>query len=80
MVLDQHQIRALADEGGTWNDFAARLVTRGPRRLAKALLMITAPARHRLRRVPLLTLPGLVSAAFVGIAVLPAALAIGLSA
>jgi hypothetical protein len=80
VVLDQLLIRAFADKGDDWNAFVADAVTEAPRRFRKAVLIILRPVAARLRRAPSLSLPTLVPMIFLGIAALPAALALGLTA
>ena len=80
MVLDQLAIRGFADHGQAWNDFAATAVPRlaGPV-LRKAEHMLDHSLAH-LRALAVLMAVLVVSAGFVGVAVLPGAIALGLTA
>lgn len=80
MMLDQLVIRAFADKGEDFNAFVADAVTQTPRRFGKGLLMVSRHIRTRLRRSPPVSVPALVSVLFLGLAALPVALALGLSA
>jgi hypothetical protein len=80
MVLDQLVIRAFADKGDDWNEFAAAAVAQVPRQLRKGVLMMLRHVRAHLRRNPPLSLPVLVPVIFLGLTAFPAALALALSA
>jgi hypothetical protein len=80
MMLDQHHIRAFADHGESWTHFTARTVSRAGRLMAKGALMMIRPLPDRLRRARRNPAPTLVAITFIGIAALPAVLAIGLAA
>lgn len=80
MILDQQHVRAFADHGETWNHFTARTVTRVGRLMAKGALMAFHPLADRLRRARRNPAPSVVAITFIGIAVLPAVLALGLAA
>jgi hypothetical protein len=80
MILDQHHIRAFAEHGETWNHFTARAIARAGRLVAKGVLMMFRSLSDRLRHALRNPAPTMVAVTFIGIAVLPAVLAVGLAA
>jgi hypothetical protein len=80
MVLDQHMIRALADQGVSWNDLVADTATRVGRVLHKGARKMIGHSLDHIRQLAVLMAVLVVSAGFIGIAVLPGAVALGLAA
>ena len=80
MILDQQHIRAFADHGETWNHFTARTISRAGRLMAIATLMAVRHVAASLTRAARRRAPTLVAVTFIGMAALPAVLAIGLAA
>ncbi len=80
MMLDQHQFRGFADHGPAWNDTLATTAAMVAQPLTKGVLMMMHLFSAGARQTLLLAAAILASGAFVGIAVLPAALATGLAA
>jgi hypothetical protein len=80
MVLDQLAIRGFADHGAAWTGFAGTALPR----LAGCVLRKATPMLDRslahLRNLALLMAVLVISAGFIGIAVLPGAVALGLTA
>lgn len=79
MMLDQLSIRGFADHGETWNDFSARAITRAARLLVKGARSVRDQSLDHLRNLALLMAALVISAGFIGIAVLPGAVALGLT-
>jgi hypothetical protein len=80
MVLDQLTVRGFADHGTAWNDFAGTALPRlaGPVS-RKAKRMFDHSLAH-IRNLAVLMAVLVVSAGFVGMAVLPGAVVAGLAA
>ena len=80
MMLDQLGVRAFADHGEAWNDFSARAMTRVAHLLLKGARTMRDHSLDHIRNLAVLMAVLVISAGFIGIAVLPGAVALGFAA
>lgn len=80
MVLDQLAIHGFADHGAAWNDFAATALPRLAGRVSRKARRMFDHSLTHIRNLAVLTAVLVLSAGFIGIAVLPGAVALGFTA